>query len=221
MLVSGKQGQVRGKTRVRGILSDSSLRLQGGAISSSDFTVTVSTCLFFDNILSTPPGAEASGGAVSMGSATTFTNCTFRSNTANNTAAGSGGAIFQRDDARAGILTDCYFISNSAGTSGGAIVPGVLGTVSLTGSNLFFCGNAVNGALNDFSCIASLAPAVPISLAPSSGFACGFSTGTTCNVVALTASTTDCSTPGVGIPVASCSISPPAATPADAIAPGL
>jgi predicted outer membrane repeat protein len=182
----------------------------GGALHVSEFDVNVSTTLFQDNHV---VAAASQGGAVYIGTATNFINCTFRENS----AAGRGGAFFQSSGSGLATTDNCYFLNNSAVINGGALIPGS-NQASLSGNGLFFCGNTVNGVVNDFSCVANLGTTLNLLLAQGSGFACGLSGNAgTCSV--NVGSTVGCAS--AAAVVGSTCLSLPVVTPADLLGPGL
>lgn len=105
------------------------------AVYNSSCSPQFVNCTFYNNL------STGTGGAVgNSASSPTFTGCSF----INNQCAGPGGAIMN-DSSSSIECSDTWFISNFAGSTGGAVFSSGPPTTVLSFTNCVFAYNATNG----------------------------------------------------------------------------
>ncbi len=113
----------------------------GGAFTAYGGTFTITDCEYEENTCARLGGAVHNG----FGGIISYSNCDFMNNVATS-GTGSGGAIGLQNDQTTVNLTNCNFIGNFGGGSGGAIFTGT--TASSNHLNLLNCvfeGNVTEG----------------------------------------------------------------------------
>ncbi len=128
-------------------------RYSGGGLYADYSIVTCANCVFIGNNLLNF-SSEGGGVALSFCSGPVFTGCTFRENGTTVTIVGGGLYVGASDI----TVTDCAFIDNVGGASGGAhFIYGATGTVS----GCTFAGNVTEwGAGGGISCVFSSNPTI-------------------------------------------------------------